>query len=74
MGQGVQILPHARVDRTVPALHSKSGLNDISVLQHIIGNQNTVCRQQPKNIRQSVDILALGRIHEDKIKRTFKLL
>ena len=66
MGQGVQILPHACVDRTVPALHRKPGLNDISVLQHIIGKQHTVCRQQPENIRQPVDILPLRRILNEK--------
>ena len=35
--------------------------------------QAMVAAKQPENIRQPVDILPLGRIHEDKIKRTFKL-
>ena len=45
MLEHIKILPHPPVDRPIPALHRIMGLDDVTILQHIIGNQNTACAQ-----------------------------
>ena len=60
------------MDRTVAPGDRKSGFYDISVLQYIIRDQQTSRRQKSQNIRQEIDILPLGRIHEDHIVSTIQ--
>ena len=62
------------MDRTVAPGDRKSGFYDISVLQYIIRDQQTARRQKSQDIRQEINILSLGSIHENNIIGALQLL
>ena len=74
MFQLVQILPHPVVDRPVHAFtHNVTGLYKISVLQHIVRQENpSFLKQAQITSGQPVDVLSLCSIHKDQVIRTRK--
>lgn len=68
MGQRIQVFPHPGVNRPVAPLHRVPGLHKGASLEHVVGHQKPARRQKPHDIRQPVQILSLGCIHEYKIK------
>ena len=73
MSQGIQIFPHPAVNRPVPPFHRETGLHNISVLKHIVGDQKPSRLQKPQHIRKEMNVLPFRRVHKNKIKASLKL-
>ena len=67
VSQGIQVLPHSGMYGAVASGHGKPGFQHITVLQYIVRYQKTAFFEQTCNLRQEMNVLRLGGIHENKI-------
>ncbi len=57
MLQLIQIIPVSAHESCGPVSESRSGLQQRTVLQHIICHQDASLRQKPQNFREEVQVL-----------------
>ena len=72
MFQFIQILTHSLIYGSVSALYQIMGFYDISLLKHIVRDENTAIFHKTHHIRKPVDILSLCSIHKNHVKRIFQ--